>query len=125
VKFAIFVFILITLYGGYLFLQNLSLKNELEKNVNTIQQISTELDSIKTQDPYRANTELKKEIDNIQKTFAQAVSKYESLLDLENPPKNIKGLDELFAEILVLLGKRDYSEAGKKLTELSGKIKHE
>jgi len=77
VKFAIFVFILITLYGGYLFLQNLSLKNELEKNVNTIQQISTELDSIKTQDPYRANTELKKEIDNIQKTFAQAVSKYE------------------------------------------------
>jgi len=37
----------------------------------------------------------------------------------------MKGLDELFAEILVLLGKRDYSEAGKKLTELSGKIKHE
>jgi hypothetical protein len=123
--FAIAVFLLVAVYGGYLFLQNLSLKKELEKNVNTIQQISTELDTLKTQDPYKTNAELKKEIDDIQKTFSQAVTTYESLLDLENPPKNIKGLDELFANVLVLLGKRDYTEASKKLSELTTKIKDE
>lgn len=112
----ILIFLATLGYEGFIYVDN---------NSKTIQEISTELDTLKQQDPYRINSELKKEIDEIQKTFAQTVTTYESLLDLENPPKNIKGLDELFANILVLLGKRDYVEASKKLAELSNKIKDE
>lgn len=56
------------------------------------------------------------------KTFAQAVTIYENLLDLENPPKEIKGLDTLFANVLTLLGKQDFVGAEKSLGDIAGKI---
>ena len=79
-------------YSSYLYMQNLALKTTASKNTTTIQEINKELADIKSTDPYKTNTELKKQIDNIQRTFAKAVVVYENLLDLENPPKEIKGL---------------------------------
>jgi len=122
---SIILFLIVVIYTSYLYYQNSKLVGERDQSIATIQKISSELNTLKTQDPYKTNSELKKEIEDIQKTFSLAVSTYESLLDLETPPKNIKGLDELFANILVLLGKRDYTEAGKKLSELSIKIREE
>lgn len=112
-------------YGGYLYVQNMELKKSQARSAETIQQITQELEEIQTQDPYKTNRELKKEIDEIQKTFAQAVGVYEELLDLENPPKNLKNLDVLFANVLTLLGKRDYTTAGKSLDDLTTKIREE
>ncbi|QQG42091.1 MAG: phosphodiester glycosidase family protein [Candidatus Woesebacteria bacterium] len=109
-------------YSVNLYLQNTALKATVSKNTITIQEINKELTDIKSADPYKTNTELKKQIDNIQKTFTHAVTIYEKLLDLENPPKEIKGLDTLFANILVLLGKQDYIGAEKGLDEISSKI---
>jgi len=122
---SIILFLIVVIYTSYLYYQNSKLVGERDQSIATIQKISSELNTLKTQDPYKTNSELKKEIEDIQKTFSLAVSTYESLLDLETPPKNIKGLDELFANILVLLGKRDYTEAVKKLSELSIKIREE
>lgn len=122
------LFILLVSAGGYsyyLYNQNVSLRKEQEKSNETIKQISAELEDIKSKDPYKTNRELKAEIDEIQKTFSQAVTVYEDLLDLENPPKNIKNLDVLFANVLTSLGKRDYTGAGKILTDLASKIKDE
>ncbi len=101
------------------------LKAERDKSLATIQQISAQLTDIQNQDPYKTNKDLKKEIDNIHSTFGQAVITYETLLDLENPPKNIKGLDELFANILTQLSKKDYASATKSLSDLSTKVKEE
>ena len=84
------VFFLTIGYSTYLYTQNVSLKMAVSKNTATIQEINRELNNIKSQDPYKTNAELKKQIDEIQKTFNQSVSVYESLLDLENPPKNLK-----------------------------------
>jgi hypothetical protein len=112
-------------YGYYLYNQNVELQEEQVRSAATIRDISTELEKIQTEDPYKTNRELKKEIDDIQKTFAQAVTVYEDLLDLENPPKNLKNLDVLFADVLVLLGKRDYTTAGKNLVDLATKIQQE
>ncbi len=109
-------------YSSYLYMQNLALKTTASKNTTTIQEINKELADIKSTDPYKTNTELKKQIDNIQRTFAKAVVVYENLLDLENPPKEIKGLDTLFANILVLLGKQDYLGAEKGLSDIANKI---
>ena len=112
-------------YSGYLYMQNVALRAERDRSNATIQQISTELAEIKTKDPYKTNAELKKQIDEIQNTFAKSVTVYEDLLDLENPPKNIKNLDVLFANVLTLLGKRDYETANKTLSDLSSKIQAE
>lgn len=112
-------------YGGYTQYQNVELKKQQEQNLEKIASISAELEKIQNEDPYKTNRELKKEIDEIQKTFAQAVTVYEDLLDLENPPKNIKNLDVLFANILTSLGKRDYQGAGKIINDLTVKIREE
>ncbi|KKQ91986.1 MAG: hypothetical protein UU16_C0013G0015 [Candidatus Woesebacteria bacterium GW2011_GWA2_40_7] len=116
------VFFLTIGYSTYLYTQNVSLKMAVSKNTATIQEINRELNNIKSQDPYKTNAELKKQIDNIQKTFALAAKTYENLLDLENPPKEIKGLDTLFANILVLLGKQDFLGAEKGLGDIANKI---
>ncbi len=112
-------------YGGYLYVQNTNLKAERDKNAALVQEISTEINDLKSKDPYKTNSELKKQIDEIQKTFNQSVAVYESLLDLENPPKNIKNLDNIFATVLTQLGKQDYTGATKSLNDLSTKIKEE
>lgn len=122
---AVIIFVGTLLFGGYLFMQNASLKKELAKSTATIQEINKELSDIKAKDPYKTNSELKKQIDNVQKTFAKAVTTYENLLDLENPPKDIKGLDTLFANVLVLLGKQNFEDADKALTDISSKISAE
>lgn len=103
-------------------MQNVSLKTEAMKNAATITEINKELTDIKSKDPYKTNAELKKQIDEVQKTFAKAVTTYENLLDLENPPKDIKGLDILFANVLVLLGKQDFVGADKALNDIATKI---
>jgi hypothetical protein len=112
-------------YNIYQYNQNKKLAAEREKNTATIQQISQELNNLKNEDQYKTNIALKKKIDETQKTFSQSVVVYESLLDLENPPKNIKNLDSLFANVLTQLGKQDYETASKSLTDLSTKIKDE
>ncbi len=112
-------------YNWNLYRQNIELRQERDRSNEVIGQISAELDEIKNNDPYKTNIALKKEIDEIQKTFAQSVTVYESLLDLENPPKSLKNLDAVFADILTLLGKRDYTTAGKTISDLTTKIKDE
>ncbi len=119
------VFILAVVYGGYLYMQNASLRMERDKSLATIQEISAQLNDIQNQDPYKTNKELKKEIDSIHNTFGEAVKVYESLLDLENPPKNLRGLDDVFATILTQLSKRDYPTAEKTINDLTVKIRAE
>lgn len=119
------IFVSALAYSILLFKQNSDLKAEIDKNNATIQEINKELTDIKTEDPYKTNAALKKEIDEIQKTFAASVTVYENLLNLENPPKNLKGLDDIFATILTQLGKRDYTTANKTINDLTVKIRAE
>ena len=109
-------------YGGYLYMQNKTLMAERDKSLSTIAEINKELNDIKNQDPYKTNTELKKQINEVQNAFKNSVSVYEALLDLENPPKDIKGLDGIYATALTQLSKSDYTGATKTLADLSTKI---
>lgn len=109
-------------YSIYLYMQNAVLRTAASKNTATIQEINKELTDIKSTDPYKTNTALKKQIDEVQNAFVQSVSVYESLLNLENPPKEIKGLDTLYANVLSQLSKSDYAGATKSLADISLKI---
>ena len=109
-------------YNVYQYMQNQILLSEKAKSMATIVEINNELSNIKSQDPYKTNTELKKQIDLVQNTFKDSVVNYEALLDLENPPKDIKGLDGVYATVLTQLGKSDYAGATKTLAVLSIQI---
>lgn len=112
-------------YSYLLYIQNINLKTEAVKNNTTIEEVKKEINDIHASDPYKTNTDLKKQIDLVQKTFIQSVSVYENLLDLENPPKEIKGLDTLYANVLTALSKNDYTDAVKILEDITQKITSE
>lgn len=109
-------------YSVYLYTQNTALKVAAAKNASTITEVNKELSDLKNQDQYKTNIALKQQIDQVQNTFNQSVAVYENLLDLENPPKDIKGLDELYANVLSELSKSDYTGATKSLADISLKI---
>ena len=118
----IFLFLTVVGYSIYLYMQNATLRAGAAKNTATIQEISKELSDIKSQDQYKTNIALQKQIDQVKTTFAQSVTVYEELLDLENPPKDIKGLDSLYANVLSQLAKGDYTSAASSLADISSKI---
>jgi hypothetical protein len=118
----IFLFLTVFGYSIYLYMQNGVLRAEAVKNTAIIQEINKELDDVKSQDQYKTNAALQKQIDQVKTTFNQSVAVYEKLLDLENPPKDIKGLDSLYANVLSQLAKSDYSDAANSLTDISLKI---
>lgn len=109
-------------YSTYLYMQNATLKLAATKNAATIAEVNKEINDIKSQDPYKTNTDLKKQIDQVQSTFVQSVTIYENLLDLENPPKDIMGFDGLYANVLSELSKSDYAGATNSLADISTKI---
>ena len=112
-------------YSIYLNIQNSALKVTAIKNDAAIAEVNKELAGLKSQDQYKTNVALKQQIDQVQNTFAKSVTVYENLLDLENPPKDIKGLDGLYANVLSQLAKSDYTGATNSLTGISGKIASE
>lgn len=97
-------------------------RNELRAHVASI---SAELTALKTQDQYKRNQELQRDIGQIESTYTQSVSAYEDLLDLQNVSKDTDTFDSRFADILSLLAKRDYTKAGSELLKLRHDIKTE
>lgn len=97
-------------------------KNQLSTKLLAVQK---DLDDLKKQDQYVINQELKEDIANIEKTYKNAVSSYESLLDLKNSTKNTAVFDDLFAKALAQLSEQNYASAQATLTDLNKKIKAE
>jgi hypothetical protein len=102
-------------------LANKKLSDENSLRVKT----ESELADLKSQDQVKINQELKKNLDEINKTYTSSVKVYESLLDLKSKSKNTSSLDSLYAEIVSLLAKADYKNAQVKITTLETKIKEE
>lgn len=96
-------------------LQALILQNELAS-------VSAELERIKQEDQRKINQELKEELEQIRSTYQQTIQSYEEILKIRELSRKTQKLDEQFATILVLLGKRDYKTAQEKLRALSQEI---
>ncbi len=102
-------------------IQNLT--KEKDKNLVELQKIAKELEDLKTLDPNKKNEELQKEIENMQKTYKQAVAVYEDLLDFRDKSKDTKDLEKQYAEALFKLSQKDYSAASDTLNSIAAKIK--
>lgn len=100
---------------GQLERQETSLKEQLTS-------VGQELEELKNQDQYLRNEKLQTEIEEIEKTYNQAVLAYEKLLELKQQTNNTQSQDEQFAEALSLLAERDYASASGVLVSLEKEI---
>ncbi|MCX8008122.1 MAG: phosphodiester glycosidase family protein [Patescibacteria group bacterium] len=84
--------------------------------------ISGELERVKQEDQRKINQTLMDEINAIHKTYDQTVSSYEEIIRIRELTQKTQKLDEQFANIISLLGKRDYKTAQEKLSLLAADI---
>jgi len=88
-------------------------------------QVQIDLDNLKNEDQYKRNEALQREIDNIQKTYNKAVVAYDDLVELSTKIKDPSEMEELFADILSKLAKREFVEADSQISELNKNIASE
>lgn len=104
-------------------LLNLRKSNDLNtelKIANT--KIQKELDELKNQDQVKKNKDLEATIAGIEKTYSQAVTLYEKIIDAKDAKRNVSEYEKTFALNLSLLSKRDYASAATQFSKLSTKI---
>lgn len=94
-------------------------KSQLQLEIHTI---ISQLDSVRNEDQYVKNAKLSEEIAHIQKTYKQATSVYEALVDIRLLTKDTEVFDAKFAESLTLLANRNWATASSHLQTLSGQI---
>lgn len=95
--------------------QEADIKSQLET-------ISQELNQLKNEDQFLRNEALQEKIENIEKTYNQAVDVYENLLSLKEISKKTQNQDEQFSEAISLLAKQNYASAAAILVDLKKEI---
>ncbi len=105
-------------------------KTQLEqqklKNTNTallqkIENVNHQLQTLQSEDQYVKNEKLQKEIENIKKTYQQAVATYEEMAKLRTTNNKT---DTLFALTLAQLAENNYASAQATLSLLTQEIKN-
>ena len=86
------------------------------------QSLTSQLVDLKNEDQFVKNTKLSEEMTNMQKTYAQAVSVYELLLDLRAITRDTGKLEQSLADSLSNLSKRQWATAAAQLTSLTSDI---
>lgn len=112
---------LIGVLGYSLHQQNLSttsVKSQLQKSIK-------DLEALRSQDQFKRNEDLQKQITAIENTYTKAEKLYDSLAELRSQTQDTSDLDTQFAAILALLAKRDYNGASDKLNILADAITKE
>lgn len=121
--------VLFFVVAAYSFYQN-TLLNSRIKSLNALEkQLSfseAELSDLKNQDQYKINQELKKEIENINKTYKGAIKVYVGIDDYTALGGKKEGeFNKKFALILKFLSDRNYASGASELSVLSGELEKE
>lgn len=106
-------------------LQIAELLNSEVKLKKELLRVGKNLENLKSQDQYKVNQDLKKEIDNIQKTYNLAVNTYEKLLDFDGDKKKKGEFEKNFAKSLKYLSEKNYASAAAILTDVDKGIDEE
>ncbi len=132
-SFVSLILILVTVSSVYrLFIKNSQTTNLLDKSSIQITALQKELDDtrkvlteLENSDQIKVNNDLNAEIKKIQKTFNEAVTVYEDIVDLKIAKVNTQKIDENFSSLLKSLSERKYSDAETKITQTRALIKTE
>ncbi len=108
------------LVGALFFLKQ---STDLNKELNhTNKKLQAELTQLRNEDQFKKNKELETTIMSIEKTYAQAVTLYEKIIDAKDAKRNVTEYEKTFAVNLSLLSKKNYASAGAEFSKLSAKI---
>lgn len=123
---AIFAFVVFSV-AGFLFFNS---RLNTQKSQNTalekqFVQSKKELTELQNQDQVKINQGLKKEVDDINKTFKNAEKQYETITDLDAQKGKTENFKKSFAKILGLLADRNYGSASAELTALNTEVQKE
>lgn len=128
------VIILISLFSSIAFLfvklneessKYRHLTSDKEKVDRQLTQVKGEVMKLKAEDQYVKNVDLQNTIASIEKTYKDAVSVYERLLDLKELTKKTEKFDASFAKTLTLLSERKYASSAAELDKLKTDIEQE
>ena len=86
------------------------------------QSLTSQLVDLKNEDQFVKNAKLTEEMTNMQTTYEQAVSVYELLLDLRSVSRDSGKLEQVFADSLSSLSKRQWVSASAQLKSLASDI---
>ena len=113
-----------TIASGSLIFKNKQEYMVQQQNFNNkLASTTKELEELKNQDQIKINKTLDEEVKNINKTYKEAVSSYESLTDLKAQKQDTAKLDPLYAQIVKYLAEKNYASASAILADLNNKIK--
>lgn len=101
------------------------LTSDKEKVDRQLTQVKGEVMKLKAEDQYVKNINLQNTIASIEKTYKDAVSVYERLLDLKELTKKTEKFDASFAKTLTLLSERKYASSAAELDKLKKDIEQE
>ncbi|MDO8659728.1 MAG: phosphodiester glycosidase family protein [Candidatus Parcubacteria bacterium] len=82
-------------------------------------QTKKELDTLKQDDQFKINQDLKEKIKNTDETYKKTVTSYEKILDLKAQKEDTEDLDKLFTSIMNYLSELNYSSASADLATLN------
>lgn len=90
---------------------------------NQLKQTAARLNSLQSQDQYKINLGLKKNIDNIQTAYKSSIDLYQKITDLRAQKQDTGDLDKEFAQSLNYLSQLNYASGSASLTTLALDIK--
>ncbi len=99
--------------------QQTALRSQLDQVKIQLDEAKKQYEDLKNQDQIKINTDLKKEIENIQTNYKKAATIYEQISELKFTGGKLEEINKLFAQSLKQLSDRKFEEAGKSLEELN------
>lgn len=90
-----------------------------------LQKSQADLIGFKSQDQYKRNEALQKEITDIQTTYKNSITVYEKIIDLKDQGVKTSSLNQEYASIVKLLSDKNYASASASLDRLNKLIEEQ
>ncbi len=94
------------------------LESQLASASSELASISAALLELENEDQVKKNRTLQEEVRQIRLTYQQAITEYESLLDLKETPAKTDASDQLFTRAILELSRGNYASASSTLRSL-------
>jgi hypothetical protein len=99
-----------------------NLRSSLDKFKEQLASTQASLHKLETEDQKVRNDKLQEEIDNIHKTYKEAVKEYEELVKLREQTNKTDELDKQISKVLTMLSEKNYTSASAELASLKSAI---
>ena len=114
--------VLLIIVSSFYFLQVRKLENRISDLSKIADTAKKELNKLKSEDQYKVNLQLKKDIKETHDVYTQSIQSYEKILDLKAQKQNTGDLEKAYAQIVRNLSDLKYSSGETLLVKLNSDI---